>query len=224
MDTTKKKKFSVRYIAVVAMLAAIAYLMVFICEPIPKVSGFLSYEPKDAVIVIAGFIFGPLTSILLSVLVSLIELVTVSQTGLIGFAMNVLSSCAFAVPAALIYKKHRTKKGAMTGLAVGILSMTLAMALWNYIITPLYMTGVTRDDIAGMLVPVFLPFNLIKSGLNAVITMLLYNPIISALRRTKLVAPASEETKKKYSIGSVIAWIASGVTLVMLFLLLAGQI
>ena len=219
-----KKKISARYIAVVAMFAAIAYLMVFICEPIPKISGFLSYEPKDVMIVMAGFIFGPLTSVLISVIVSVVEMLTFSETGLIGLAMNVISSCSFALPAVFIYKRFHTKKGAIGGLAAGVAAVTLSMALWNYVVTPLYMEGVTRDDIAGMLVPVFVPFNLIKSGLNSVITVLIYSPVVTALRKTKLVERPEQTKKKKYSIGSIVAWAAAGVTLVMLFLLLAGKI
>ena len=70
--------------------------------------------------------------------------------------------------------------------------MVAAMMLWNYLITPLYMTGTSRSDIAGMLVPVFLPFNLIKAGLNSSITLLLYKPLVNGLRKAGLVtAPTS---------------------------------
>lgn len=42
-----------------------------------------------------------------------------------------------------------------------------------------------------MLVPVFLPFNLGKYILNAAITMLIYKPIVTALRKANLLAPSS---------------------------------
>ena len=64
------KKMSTRYIAVCAMFIALSYVAVLISKVIPNVAGFLSYEPKDAVIVIAGFIYGPMTSFLISVIVS----------------------------------------------------------------------------------------------------------------------------------------------------------
>ena len=60
-----------RYIACMGMFIALAYVSVVATEWIPKVSGILSYEPKDAIIVIAGFIFGPLSCVILSVAVSL---------------------------------------------------------------------------------------------------------------------------------------------------------
>ena len=64
----KDNKMTVRYIVVVAMFTAVSFVAVLVSKVIPNVAGFLSYEPKDAVIVIAGLLFGPLTSVLISVL------------------------------------------------------------------------------------------------------------------------------------------------------------
>ena len=63
--------------------------------------------------------------------------------------------------------------------------MCSVMLIWNYIITPMYMT-ISREAIADMLLPVFLPFNLIKGSINASIAMLLYKPTIKALKTTRL--------------------------------------
>ena len=52
-----RQKYSTRYLAVVAMFTAISYVAVLLSKVIPNVAGFLSYEPKDAIIVISGFIF-----------------------------------------------------------------------------------------------------------------------------------------------------------------------
>ena len=168
------------------MFCAIAYVLTLVGKLVPNVEGFLSYDPKDVAVVILGFIMGPLASVLVSVVVSLIEMLSVSSTGPIGMLMNVLSTCAFAVPAAIIYKKFHSQKGAVIGLGVGVVSMAIMMVLWNYIVTPMYM-GVDRATVAGMLVPVFLPFNLIKGGLNATLTMLLYKPVVGSLRAAKLI-------------------------------------
>ena len=181
-----KSRFQTRYVTICGMFCAIAYVLTLIGKLVPNVAGFLSYDPKDVAVVILGFIMGPLASVLVSVVVSLIEMLSVSSTGPIGMLMNVLSTCAFAVPAAIIYKKFHSQKGAVIGLGVGVLSMAIMMAFWNYIVTPMYM-GVDRATVAGMLVPVFLPFNLIKGGLNATLTMLLYKPIVGSLRAAKLI-------------------------------------
>ena len=178
-------------VAMLGMLAAIAYAVTFVTHfIIPPFFNFLSYDPKDIVIAIGGFIFGPLSGLVVAAVVSLIEMITISTTGTIGCIMNILSSCCFAVVAAFIYKKKHTLQGAIIGLVVGALATTAFMLLWNYLITPIYM-GMPRQAVADMLVPVFLPFNLTKYALNAAITMLIYKPVVTALRKAHLIAPSS---------------------------------
>ena len=177
-------------LTVTAMLCALAFVAVAALRvPITSVE-FLKYEPKDVVIAIGGFLYGPLTAVIISTIVSLIEMLTISTTGWIGLLMNVLSSCAFAGVAALVYRRDRTLRGAMLGLGAGVVCMTAVMVLWNYLITPLYM-GTPRATVATMLLPVFLPFNLLKGCLNAALTALLYRPVTQGLRRARLL-PASD--------------------------------
>lgn len=213
-----KEKMSTRYMAAVAMFAALSFVSVLIAKVIPNVAGFLSYEPKDAVIVIAGLLYGPLTSVLISVIVSLIEMLTISSTGPYGFLMNVISTCAFAVPAAWYYQKHKTQKDAVIGLCFGVITMVVAMLLWNYIITPFYM-GVSRETVAGMLMSVFLPFNLVKGGINAGLTLLLYKPVVGALRKAGLAQPSSTGSDKRvFNPGFTLFAVTVLVTFVLLFL------
>lgn len=171
-------------VALTGMLCAIAFVTV-VAIRIPIVL-FLKYEAKDVVIAIGGFIFGPLTSLIISLIVSFIEMITISTTGYIGFAMNVLATCTFACTAAYIYKKKHTISGAIIGLICGILLATAAMIAWNYFLTPIYMK-VPRDAIAKMLLPTFLPFNLFKNTLNAAIILIIYKPIVVGLRKAKLI-------------------------------------
>lgn len=219
----QKSKMSTKYITTVGMFCAIAYVAMLIGDIVPKISGFLSYDPKDAVIAIAGFIFGPLACVFISVIVSLIEMLTVSTTGPYGLLMNIISTCAFTVPAAWFYRKRRTHRGAVTGLAIGTVFMVACMIVWNYIITPFYM-GVAREQVAAMLVPVFLPFNLIKGGINAGLTLLLYKPVVDTLRRAKLVEPSQSGSKKSFNAGYTLFAAAVVVTFALLFLVLAGMI
>ena len=149
-------------------------------------------------------------------------MISISSTGPYGFLMNVVSTCAFAVPAAWFYQKHRTQKDAVVGLGFGILTMVVAMLLWNYIITPFYM-GVPRETVAGMLMTVFLPFNLIKGGINAGLTLLLSKPIVGALRKAGLAAPSKSGAEKgHYSAGFTLFALAILVTFVLLFLVMIG--
>lgn len=178
------KRINVKKLVLIAMLSAVAFLMVSLIR-IPVVL-FLSYEPKDVVITIGGFLLGPVASFLISLVVSLIEMVTISDTGPIGALMNLLSTCTFACTAAFIYKRKHNLQGAVLGLAVGSIIMVIAMLLWNWLVTPWYM-GQPREAVEQLLLPAFLPFNLLKAGLNTAFTLVLYKPLVSALRKTGLV-------------------------------------
>ena len=129
------KHEKMKKLTVLAMMSAIAYVAVALLR-FPVVL-FLSYEPKDVVIAIGGFLYGPLAALGISLVVSFIEMLTISSTGWIGFVMNFLSSAAFAGTAALLYRKKRTQGSAIAGLFGGALLMTVLMLLWNYIITVL---------------------------------------------------------------------------------------
>jgi len=187
-------------LATLAMLATMAYVVMYFLR-IPLWS-FLKYDPKDIILVITGFIYGPLSACLVTLVVCVIEMINASDTGIIGMIMNILSSCSFACTAAFIYQKMHTKRGAIIGLLTGIAVMVPVMLLWNYLITPLYME-MTRANVAKMLLPIFLPFNLFKGGLNMAFTLLLYKPIITALRKANLL-PKAENGSGRVSVGIIL--------------------
>lgn len=165
------------------MLCALAYVMTAVGR-VPMVL-FLKYDPKDIVIAIGGLIFGPLTAFKITVIVSFVEMFTISENGILGFLMNVVSSCSFACTAAFLYKKKHTLSGAAAGFLCGWVCMVSVMLLWNYLVAPIYL-GYPREAVAELLLPAFLPFNLIKGGLNTAAAMLLYQPAAAALRRSHL--------------------------------------
>ena len=206
------------------MFCAMSFVAVLLGKVIPNVAGFLSYDPKDALVAIAGFLFGPLYAVVIPVLVALVEMVSISGTGPIGCLMNIISTVSFALPAALVYKKMKSYQGAILGLASGLSFMTMMMLLWNYWVTPIYME-VQREVVASMLLPVFLPFNAIKGGLNGALTLLLYKPLVTTLRRLKL-APASATVAEQKKVRFSFVWIALALlaVFIMLFLYLIGVI
>ena len=209
-----------RKTVLIAMLAAVAYMMVALIR-IPVVL-FLSYEPKDVIITIGGFLLGPMAAFIVSLVVSLLEMVTISQTGIIGALMNLLSTCAFACVAALIYKKKHDLWGAVLALFAGSASMIAVMLLWNWLITPLYLGG-TREAVEAMLLPVFLPFNALKAGLNSAFVLSLYKPLTSALRKTRLL-PESTSPKRKSKPGIYILAGALLITCILCLLVMRGII
>lgn len=204
-----------------AAMSGIAWVLMAVFRlPLMSAAPFLKYDVKDVIMVIGAFLYGPMAGFLMSVVVAFLEMITVSESGPIGFVMNVLSSCAFICSAAFIYKKKQTLSGAVIGLAAGAVLMTLVMILWNYLITPLYM-GISRGAVAAMLIPVFLPFNLLKGVLNAAITLLLYKPIVTALRKAKLVPASTGGSQSgKINMGVMmlaLLLLATGVLLVLVF-------
>ena len=204
MRTTNTKKLTT-----LAMLSALAFLLalVFHYLPIPPLvpaAPFLKFEPKDVVIVIAGFLYGPLAVVPMAIVVGLLEM-PLSATWLYGLIMNVASTCAFACTASIIYKKWRTIYGAAIGLAAGTIITTAVMIPLNYLITPFFM-GVPRHVVVAILVIGIGLFNFIKYALIAAITMQLYIPLKAALVKAKLLPEPenSGEIMKKMSVNSIL--------------------
>ena len=220
-----RPRVTVKTVTSLAMLTALTYLAMLISNLLPKVAGFLQMEIKGTVIAIGGFLFGPLSAAVISIVVAFIEMFTVSDTGIIGCVMNLLAACAFACPAAFLYQKMRSRKGAVIGLSVGIVTLTVVMLLWNYLITPIYMHR-DRSVVAAMLPTVFLPFNLVKGGLNMALTLILYKPVVTALRKARL-APEREGMASggdRFDAGFLLFSLALLVTFALLVLVLAGKI
>ena len=219
------KKYDTKRIVTLGLMAALAFAAVALIR-IPAVS-FLKYEPKDVLLAITGFLFGPIDALIVTVIVSVVEMVTVSTTGPIGLLMNVISSCSFVCIAAALYQKQRTLKGAVIGLGIGVVVMTAIMILWNYLITPIYQ-GVPRPAVAAMLVPVFLPFNLVKGTLNAALTMLLYKPVVETLRKAKLApqsdSPAQHSGKASIKPSVIVISLFLAATCILIFLAMSGTI
>lgn len=213
MNHTSTKKLTT-----VGLLCTLAYIATAFGR-IPMIL-FLKYDPKDVVIVIGGLLYGPLTALAISLTVSVTEMFTISGTGVWGCLMNVISSCSFACTAAFVYGKRRSMAGAFGSLFGGWGCQVLVMMLWNYLVAPIYM-GYSREAVAQLLLPAFLPFNVIKGGLNAGITLLLYKPVVTALRRSHLVehVPAPEPPgKMRFRPGAFLAALFILASCVLLFL------
>ncbi len=180
MNNNRTKK-----ITTVAMLVAMGVaLNLFLQFPLVPSVSFLNYDAKDILIVIGGCIYGPATSLLMSAICSVFD-VMFRGGNLLDILMNMISTCTFACTAAYIYKKRHTRTGAMIGLLAGMVCMTVSMVFWNYIVTPFYY-GMPREAVVAML-PAIALFNFLKSGINAGVTMFIYKPVVSALRSSHLV-------------------------------------
>lgn len=173
-EKTKKFNIPTRKLCGMAVLTALA--VVFACAiRIPYFAApFLEYSPSDVPVLIASFMYGPVAGLIITILVSLIQGFTVSaSSGLIGIAMNFLSTSAFVLVAGVIYKFKRNLKGAIISLVAGFVFGVVVMILWNILITPYFM-GVERSVVVTMIPTVILPFNLLKYAGNAALTFVLY--------------------------------------------------
>jgi len=208
-----------KQLTTLAMLSALAIISVLLIRfPMFTPFPFPTYDPKDVVIIIGGFLYGPLAAMLIIVVVGLVEMITISETAFWGLLMNIVSSSSFVLPAVLIYRRWRNLPMAIVGLIIGSLVGTGVMLLYNYLIVPLYMPFVTRADVVPMLTSIFLPFNLVKNGLNAAMAVMLYKPISVALTNARLYQPATTGSTRKFNIWVLVASAFVVLTLILIIL------
>ena len=207
---SSKSKYTVNQLVIISLLTALAYAVMFVGR-VPMVA-FLKYDPKDIVIMLSGMAFGPAITILMSTITSVIEFMTVSNDGIIGLFMNVLSTVAFVTLATIIYKKRPNNKGLIFGLAAGTILMTLVMVGWNYIVTPVYLK-IPQAEVVKMLLPIIVPFNIIKATINSGIIFLVHKPVLQVFERYNLI---ESNTKSQRASNYVIAVILIASALVLL--------
>ena len=210
------KKEQLKKISVTAMFCAVAFLMTFIFRF--KVS-FLTFDFKDAIITIASLLYGPTYGVISASVVSILEFLSVSDTGLYGLIMNFISSGTFALVSGLIYKFKRNFSGAIFSVISAAVSVTTIMMLANVFITPLYM-GIPRSEVIALIPTLLLPFNLCKSIINAASVLIIYKPITNTLKKTGLVISSNSEYK--ISVKSILLVVISVAIIIftVLFILL----
>ena len=183
-----EKNSQVKKMAVMAMLVALSIALVIpIHFPIFLPIAFMEYDPADIPILIGTFAYGPAAGLVLTVISSVIQGLTVSaHSGIMGIAMHIFATSTLVLTAGLIYKYRHTKRGAILSLVCGTLAMTCAMLVFNHFITPYFITPDIRDTAAvaanrayvdTLLFPFIAPFNLIKAGINSLVTFLVYKTI-----------------------------------------------
>ncbi len=210
-----------RRIALVAVFGALAYALMLVIHF--KVS-FLTLDLKDSVITLAGLYFGPGAALSLSILVPLLELISVSDTGLYGFLMNFISTATFSLTASLIYRYKRSLMGAIMALLSAAAATVGVMMLFNLWVTPYYM-GVTVETVKVLIPTLLLPFNTVKSLMNVGIVLLFYKPISGVMQRMKLIEKSSQKQSFNWRtiavIGLALALIAT--SLIVVFGVLGGR-
>lgn len=226
MSERKRNSIYIKKLTALAVFAALAYVVHFIHIPV----SFLNLDFKDVIMTVAGMYFGPISGVVVAILVPLLEFPT-SETGIYGLIMNLISSVTFVGVASLIYRFKRTLTGAIVALVAAAMSMTAIMMVANLFITPFYMT-VPREAVVNLIPTMLLPFNAVKSILNASLTLCVYKPMTNILRRVGVAkavvstekSPANDNTKLRSVLVVTIGGIVAAVSLAIIFFVLGGTI
>lgn len=166
------------------MLTALSIILVYAIHfPIFPSATFLEYDMADVPILIGTFLYGPWWGLALTGVVSLLQWLLVSPQSLwVGAVMHFCATGAYVVAAGLIYRRNRTRAGALIGMAVGAVLQTLMMIPMNLIFT-VHFFGVPRETVVALLPTAIIPFNAIKTVANSILTFLLYKRVSKLFER-----------------------------------------
>ncbi|OGO88486.1 MAG: hypothetical protein A2Y15_01615 [Clostridiales bacterium GWF2_36_10] len=173
-------KNKIKSITTAAVLSALSIVMVFFMRtPIFATAPYLEYDPADVPILIGGIVLGPLWGLAIAIVVSGIQAFTVSSgSGIYGFLMHVLASGTLVLVVSLTqkYLKATETVRLIISVILGAICATVVMVGANLIITP-YFLGAPVSVVKELILPIIIPFNLIKLGGNAIVTALLYKTL-----------------------------------------------
>ena len=177
----------------IGMLGAVAVVLMFFDFPIPFIAPpFVKMDFSEIPVLVGTFAMGPLAGVCIELLKNLLNLVIHGTTTAgVGELSNFVIGCAFVVPAGLFYKKRKTRKNALLGMAAGTILMAVAGCFSNaFIMFPLYsaLMGIPMesliamgtainpaiDNIVTFVILSIAPFNLLKGIVISLITLLLY--------------------------------------------------
>ena len=198
MSNTNNKT---RKLVEIGMLGAIATVLMLFEFPIPFIAPpFYELDFSEVPVLVGAFALGPMAGASIELVKILINLlINGTATAFVGEIGNYLLGCSFIIPAALIYKKRKTKKNALIAMVIGTIVMTVFGCFLNaYILLPTYATafGMPIDAIVGMgsainanindvmtfVIIAVAPFNIIKGIVVSVITLLIYKHISPILK------------------------------------------
>lgn len=188
-------------IALISILGALSAILMYFKFPLPFMPPFMDFDLCGVVEMIGGFTLGPITAILIIFIKLILKIILQgTSTMFVGELSNFIVSCAFVLPAIFIYRKNKTKKGAIIGLVVGTLTVACTAIFTNLcLIIPFYgkMFGMSFQTIIDMCAAVnsnvknaislaifgIIPFNLIKNGAVSIVVVLLYKKISPIIKR-----------------------------------------
>ena len=169
-----------------ALMCAIGTLLSFIEFPLLPGVTWLKFDASNMPAMVAGFAYGPAGGVAVGIVTAIIHGLLMAD--FTGALMNILVVTCFVLPAALIYKKKRTYKFAIIGLVFSIIAGVIGSIIGNLLLTPSWL-GVPFDAVVALIIPVLIPFNLLKGLLNSVITLIVYKSI------SNIITPKKDQKK-----------------------------
>ena len=201
-NTSRKPLLTTRELTTIAILAAIAAVLFMVEIPVVL---FYKLDLSNLPVLLGTFSMGPAAGTLILLVKSVLGLLHSSSQG-VGELADFLMGFAMVLPAGLIYRRNKTRRGAVLGMAAGAVAATVVGVLSNlYIMIPFYGAayGMPVDAIVGMgqaLLPavdslwkfvllITAPFNLLKWIVISVLGALMYKPLSPILHgRTRRVS------------------------------------
>lgn len=184
-----------KQLALCGLMGGLCAVLMLFRFPIPFMPPFMDFDFTGLVEIIGGFVMGPVAATTIILVKVLIKALTQgTSSAWTGEFQNILLSCAYVLPAVLIYDRHKSKKTAILGMIVGTIVCAVTAVFTNlYMIIPFYasFSGWTLDDILAMCRAVnpllsskwslaflgIVPFNLIKNGVLSLLTLVIYKKI-----------------------------------------------
>lgn len=195
-DHTIQKPVNIRYMAVTAMLSAVAFILMFFEFSVPFMPAFVKLDLSELPALIGAFSMGPLCGVLVCLVKNLLH-VLITTTGGVGELSNFVLGAAFVLPAGFIYKRKKSRKTAIIGSLTGAVLMALISVVSNYFVMyPFYTAFLPMDEIIAMYQAIFpgvnglleclivfnMPFTFLKGIISVVITFLIYKHISPVLK------------------------------------------
>ena len=167
-------KINTKKMVILALLSAISIVLVELVPRIPwPGAAFLEYDPADITIILATLIYGPLSGFIVTVVVSVIQGLTVSGgSGVIGILMHIFATGTYVIITGNV-RVNKNTFGVIFSVLLGAIAMTVSMIIWNMIFTPLFMNQ-PFEVVKGMIIPIILPFNIVKATVNGALAIIIY--------------------------------------------------
>lgn len=199
-QTRDDARMRVKKIAFIGLMGAVSAVLMLFRFPIPFMPPFLSFDFSGLMEMLGGFMFGPMAAVCIIIVKIMLQLVMQGSFSLgTGELQNLILSCAYVLPALIIYHRSKSKKMAVAGMAVSSVFVAVVAVFTNlYLIIPFYVKlfGMSMDDIIAMCSTVnpamknavtmalfgILPFNLIKYGVTSLITFIIYKRLSKVIK------------------------------------------